>query len=106
MRWVGLGFQLALFGVIVAVFAAMGAVFWVIGQRELRRRRDATRALRRAAVADAVALFELAAAADAAALQARRRELQGDDAETSAAAVPPPNRSVAKPSRGQGAIWR
>jgi hypothetical protein len=84
---VGPDFQLALFAAIVAVFAAMGAVFWLIGRRELRRQQDAARALRKAAVADAVALFELAAAADAVALEARRRELASDDVETSALAM-------------------
>ena len=81
----GTGTQIALFAAILGVFTVMGAVFWVIGRRELRRQQEASRANRRAAIADAVVLFELAASADRLALDARRRELEADDSETVAA---------------------
>jgi hypothetical protein len=83
---VGSGTEIALFIGIVVVFTGMGVVFWAIGQRELRRQQEAAGARRRAAIADAVALFELAAVADRVALEARRRELEPDVAETVAPA--------------------
>jgi hypothetical protein len=73
---VGPGFQIALFAAVVVVFGVMGAVFWAIGRRELESQREAAVARRRTAVADAVAVFELAAAADRVALEARRREVE------------------------------
>jgi hypothetical protein len=83
---VGSGTQIAIFIGIVVVFTVMGLAFWAIGQREIRRQQEAAGARRRAAIADAVALFELAAVADRVALEARRRELEPEVAETVAPA--------------------